>query len=376
MVLPAKTVREVTVKLSAAELELYKKFSTRVSSEFQTLQRQGRVGDRVSRVMMWLDGLRRCALHCLLLSEERYESFSGTAAATERENERYKFLTATAAALHKKLSKPGVPSATLEALLKMTEIPPEIPDCGVCLDSMSQPTLLTCHHLFCKECILQVLSTSDNPACPACRQQNLLKEKTIVEPAREAVTADSVAAVQATTASAAASIGNGSKVSAVVQMIRSELASDATARFVVFTTFPNIFQYLTRALSAAGVSSFVIDGSTALKRRAALVAQFQSGGSMSVCMLSSRAGNAGLTLTAANHLIFMEPNLHMQVEAQAIGRIHRFGQVRPVTVTYFAAEDTLETRIRQMARDGALTSQGRELVGQGWRSLLPCSLLK
>ena len=81
---------------------------------------------------------------------------------------------------------------------------------------------------------------------------------------------------------------------------------------------------------------------------------------MPVCMRVLRAGNAGLDSHCGESLIFMEPNLHMAVETQAVGRIHRFGQTRSITIHYLAAEDTAEPKIRQLARDGSLTSQGTE----------------
>ena len=48
MELPPKVIREVSVKLTEAEMAMYKKFSARVKEEFATLQRQGRVGGAAS----------------------------------------------------------------------------------------------------------------------------------------------------------------------------------------------------------------------------------------------------------------------------------------------------------------------------------------
>jgi hypothetical protein len=44
----------------------------------------------------------------------------------------------------------------------------------------------------------------------------------------------------------------------------------------------------------------------------------------------------------------MEPCLNPAIEAQAIGRVHRLGQQRPVKITRLIMEDSIETRIREM----------------------------
>ena len=52
-------------------------------------------------------------------------------------------------------------------------------------------------------------------------------------------------------------------------------------------------------------------------------------------LLSMRSGAVGINLTAANHVFLMEPAFNPALEAQAIGRAHRMGQTRPVTVKKF-----------------------------------------
>jgi SNF2 family DNA or RNA helicase len=103
----------------------------------------------------------------------------------------------------------------------------------------------------------------------------------------------------------------------------------------------------------------IIDGSTTMKKRASLIEQFQQhGGTIRVCMVSSRAGNAGLNLTAANHLILSEPGLNKVVELQAAGQIHRIGQTRPVTVHKVYTAGTIEEQIYRLSVDGQLAGQG------------------
>jgi SNF2 family DNA or RNA helicase len=61
-----------------------------------------------------------------------------------------------------------------------------------------------------------------------------------------------------------------------------------------------------------------------------------------------------LNLTTANHCILIEPQWNPMVEEQAISRIHRLGQEKPVFICRFVIANTFEQRI--------LERQTRKLV--------------
>ena len=151
-------------------------------------------------------------------------------------------------------------------------------------------------------------------------------------------------------------IKHGSKVTYMIELIKRTRREDPEAKFVIFSTFPALMRIAATALAEASVTHCLIDGATSLPRRNALIRNFQ-GGETVACVISSRVGNAGLTLTAANHLILLEPNLNVAVDAQAMGRIHRFGQTREVTIHRIVAADTAEQRIQVLVDSGRLDVQ-------------------
>lgn len=51
-----------------------------------------------------------------------------------------------------------------------------------------------------------------------------------------------------------------------------------------------------------------------------------------VFLLCLGTAAAGLTLTRANHVYLLEPGLDPAVEQQAVARVHRYGQTRPVNI--------------------------------------------
>jgi SNF2 family DNA or RNA helicase len=74
-----------------------------------------------------------------------------------------------------------------------------------------------------------------------------------------------------------------------------------------------------------------------------------------VLLISLKAGGIGLNLTAADHVVLMDPWWNPAVEDQAADRAHRIGQDKPVFVYRLVARDTVEERVLELqARKRAL----------------------
>lgn len=74
---------------------------------------------------------------------------------------------------------------------------------------------------------------------------------------------------------------------------------------------------------------------------------FQKDLPTTVFILSMRSGAVGINLTAANHVFLMEPAFNPALEDQAVGRAHRMGQTRPVTVKKFFIKVHIGSGCRQ-----------------------------
>jgi len=55
--------------------------------------------------------------------------------------------------------------------------------------------------------------------------------------------------------------------------------------------------------------------------------RFKIDPSIKVLILLLSHGSNGLTITEASHVFLLEPILNVQLEAQAVNRVHRIGQV-------------------------------------------------
>lgn len=90
------------------------------------------------------------------------------------------------------------------------------------------------------------------------------------------------------------------------------------------------------------------DGGMSRRQRDVAVHDFVENPDTTVMLVSLRAGNAGLNLTAASHVIVCDPFWNPYIELQAVDRAHRIGQQRPVTVHRVLVEGTVEDRIIEL----------------------------
>jgi SNF2 family DNA or RNA helicase len=51
---------------------------------------------------------------------------------------------------------------------------------------------------------------------------------------------------------------------------------------------------------------------------------------------------------AANHVFLLEPALDAGIAQQAVARVHRIGQTRPVAITRFFVRDSVEADVQRM----------------------------
>ena len=102
----------------------------------------------------------------------------------------------------------------------------------------------------------------------------------------------------------------------------------------------------------------MLHGETAVKRRQALIDQFQRDDGPPFMVLSLKAGGTGLNLTAASHVIHFDRWWNPAVENQATDRAFRIGQKRNVLVHKFVCRGTIEETHRRADR-GETPTVGR-----------------
>jgi len=136
---------------------------------------------------------------------------------------------------------------------------------------------------------------------------------------------------------------------------------------LVFTQFREITDSLADYLATVfGRTGVILHGGTAVKKRRALVEQFQSDDGPPFFILSLKAGGTGLNLTAACHVIHFDRWWNPAVENQATDRAFRIGQKHNVLVHKFITTGTVEEKIDAMITEkqkmaDEILSSGKEV---------------
>jgi superfamily II DNA or RNA helicase len=135
---------------------------------------------------------------------------------------------------------------------------------------------------------------------------------------------------------------------------RLDEITTASGKVLIFSQFVQYLSLVRQRLDEQAVNYAYLDGSS--QDREAQVAAFQKDPQKRVFLISLKAGGYGLNLTAADHVILLDPWWNPAVEAQAIDRAHRFGQQKVVNAYRLALRGTVEERIL------ALQAQKRGLI--------------
>ena len=155
--------------------------------------------------------------------------------------------------------------------------------------------------------------------------------------------------------------GESAKLDALGELLATLI--EEGRRVLVFSQFTSLLDLVESTVLTPSQTDWLrLDGSS--RDRAGLVERFQSG-SVPVFLLSLKAGGTGLTLTAADTVILLDPWWNPAVERQAADRAHRIGQQRAVTIYRLVVAGTVEERIRQLqARKEAIADALMDESGQ------------
>ena len=87
---------------------------------------------------------------------------------------------------------------------------------------------------------------------------------------------------------------------------------------------------------------------------------------MNVFLISLKAGNTGLTLTAADYVFLFDPWWNTAVQEQAIDRTHRIGQTKNVFAYKMICKDTIEEKIIKLQEKKKKLSEDLVTADEGF----------
>ncbi|KAI9004679.1 SNF2 family N-terminal domain-containing protein [Gaertneriomyces semiglobifer] len=222
--------------------------------------------------------------------------------------------------------------------------------CGICHEEAEDAILSKCKHVFCREDARQYIQSApddDTPTCPVCYKP-LTIDLTQPEVLPKSGTSGEGVKSSIVNYIDLAKWRSSSKIEALVEELTGLQRDDHTAKSIVFSQFVAFLDLIQWRLSRAGFSVVKLDGRMAPQQRDTVIKKFMTEPTVTVFLVSLKAGGVALNLTEASRVFVMDPWWNPAVEDQAFDRIHRLGQYRPIKITRMIIENSIESRILQL----------------------------
>ncbi|KAJ6379077.1 hypothetical protein OIU78_029157 [Salix suchowensis] len=362
--LPPKSICLSKVDFSAEERAFYTRLEADSRSKFKAYAAAGTVNQNYANILLMLLRLRQACDHPLLVKGFNSESVEKDS--TEMANQ---------------LPREMV----VDLLNRLTSAL-----CRVCNDPPEDSVATMCGHVFCNQCVSEYLTGDDN-TCPAtdCKEQLgsdvVFSEATLRRRISDNFDASSSHSKYDDNSIVLQHEYSSSKIKAVLEVIQSHckagspisefngsagcsetsmaysnLSTEGPIKAIVFSQWTSMLDLVEFSLNQHCIQYRRLDGTMTLSSRDKAVKDFNTDPEVTVMLMSLKAGNLGLNMVAACHVILLDLWWNPTTEDQAIDRAHRIGQTRPVTVTRLTIKDTVEDRIL------ALQDEKRKMVASAF----------
>ena len=114
--------------------------------------------------------------------------------------------------------------------------------------------------------------------------------------------------------------------------VLSEVIAESSQKVLIFVPFKHVIGILSDKLTADGITNEIISGAVPVNKRTRIFDDFQRTPDPRVLIIQPQAAAHGVTLTAANTIVWWGPVPSLETYAQANARVHRSGQKHPCTV--------------------------------------------
>ncbi|KAF8941380.1 DNA repair protein rad16 [Dissophora ornata] len=232
---------------------------------------------------------------------------------------------------------------------------PETLVCSICQEEAEDPIVSKCHHLFCREDAEQYITSSsvEAPECPVCHiplsidlfQPTYVKDEDQEETEvkhRNFARTSIVNRINMDT------WRSSTKIEALVEHLYNLQREDRSTKSICFSQYVTFLDLIKWRLEKAGFKCVKLDGHMTPTQRDASIRKFSDDPTVTVFLISLKAGGVALNLTAASRVFICDPWWNPAAELQAMDRIHRIGQYRPILITRLIIENSIESRILQL----------------------------
>ena len=118
-----------------------------------------------------------------------------------------------------------------------------------------------------------------------------------------------------------------------------EVIEETDYKVIIFVPYRHTIEIVSRYLTDKHISNEVIQGDVTATQRANIINQFQNMEEPRVLVIQPQAASHGVTLTAANTVVFWSPVMSVETYLQCIARMDRVGQKNKMTVVHLQGSD-------------------------------------
>lgn len=133
-----------------------------------------------------------------------------------------------------------------------------------------------------------------------------------------------------------------------VKKVLEILEKDRKRKTIIFSEFTSVLKILSIILYEKGFGCLSYNGSMSKTEKQETLERLKTNPKYTVLLCSLKCGSLGLNLTFCSQVILYEPFWNPAVGAQAIDRVYRIGQTKPVDVWEFFVKNSVEQRIRDL----------------------------
>ena len=224
--------------------------------------------------------------------------------------------------------------------------------CQLCDDESEEPIESKCRHRFCRMCIQEYSESfggdEKNLQCPVCHiGLSIDLEQPAIEVDEELFSKASIVN-RISTGAHGKEWRSSTKIEALVEELYKLRSDRHTIKSIVFSQFTSMLDLIEWRLKRAGFITVKLQGSMSPQQRDNTIKHFMENTEVEVFLVSLKAGGVALNLCEASQVFLMDPWWNPSVEWQSMDRVHRIGQKRPIKITRFCIEDSIELKIIEL----------------------------
>jgi SNF2 family DNA or RNA helicase len=118
-----------------------------------------------------------------------------------------------------------------------------------------------------------------------------------------------------------------------------EVLDETSNKVVVFVPFLHTIELVKNYLIQSGYTTEVINGSVAARERSEIINRFQTQTDPRILVIQPQSASHGITLTAADTIVFWSPVMSVETYLQCVARIDRHGQKNTMSVVHLQSTE-------------------------------------